>query len=254
MQWYYDVNGQRQGPIAQAELESLVAQGVIKPETRVWCTGMKDWAPYAQAAAGQGAAPAENDSAVCAVSGKIYPKSQMVHYEGRWISAEHRDEFFQRVREGAPMVGAATVPGPFGYGSFLQRFCASFLDGLIVGLANFLVGLVVGATMGASGMLKSSAGPILLQVIVQTLGLALGISYHIYFIRKHDATPGKMALGLKLLRSDGSKLSVGRIIGRYFSHFLSAIILGIGYIMAAFDPERRALHDRVCDTRVIKTK
>jgi uncharacterized RDD family membrane protein YckC len=28
----------------------------------------------------------------------------------------------------------------------------------------------------------------------------------------------------------------------------------IGYIMAAWDPERRALHDRICDTRVIKVK
>jgi hypothetical protein len=33
------------------------------------------------------------------------------------------------------------------------------------------------------------------------------------------------------------------------------MILGIGYIMAAFDePERRTLHDRICDTRVIKAR
>jgi uncharacterized RDD family membrane protein YckC len=63
-----------------------------------------------------------------------------------------------------------------------------------------------------------------------------------------------MALGLKLLRRDGSKLGIGRIIGRYFSHVISAIILCIGYIMAAFDEEKRALHDRICDTRVIRTR
>jgi uncharacterized RDD family membrane protein YckC len=33
---------------------------------------------------------------------------------------------------------------------------------------------------------------------------------------------------------------------------LSAILLGIGYLMIAFDDEKRALHDRICDTRVIK--
>jgi uncharacterized RDD family membrane protein YckC len=63
-----------------------------------------------------------------------------------------------------------------------------------------------------------------------------------------------MALGLKLVRSDGERLSAGRIIGRYFSEWLSAIILCIGYIMVAFDEEKQALHDRICDTRVIRVK
>jgi uncharacterized RDD family membrane protein YckC len=34
-------------------------------------------------------------------------------------------------------------------------------------------------------------------------------------------------------------------------YIVSGIILLIGYIMAGFDEEKRALHDRVCDTRVI---
>jgi uncharacterized RDD family membrane protein YckC len=34
---------------------------------------------------------------------------------------------------------------------------------------------------------------------------------------------------------------------------LSAIILMIGYIMAGFDEQKRALHDILCDTRVIRT-
>jgi uncharacterized RDD family membrane protein YckC len=34
-------------------------------------------------------------------------------------------------------------------------------------------------------------------------------------------------------------------------YIVSGIILLIGYIMAGFDDEKRALHDRVCDTRVI---
>jgi uncharacterized RDD family membrane protein YckC len=47
-------------------------------------------------------------------------------------------------------------------------------------------------------------------------------------------------------------VDLGRAFGRYFGKLLSAIILGIGYIMAAFDSEKRALHDMICDTRVIK--
>ena len=63
-----------------------------------------------------------------------------------------------------------------------------------------------------------------------------------------------MSLGLKLIRSDGTKLSFGRIIGRYFAEWISTLLLFMGYIMAGFDEEKRSLHDRICDTRVIRTK
>jgi uncharacterized RDD family membrane protein YckC len=36
--------------------------------------------------------------------------------------------------------------------------------------------------------------------------------------------------------------------------WISAFILMIGYIMAAFDSEKRALHDRICETRVIYSR
>jgi uncharacterized RDD family membrane protein YckC len=80
------------------------------------------------------------------------------------------------------------------------------------------------------------------------------VTYSWFFLKRYAATPGKMALGIKIVRSDGSPLSTGRILGRYFSEMLSTMILMIGYIMAGFDDERRALHDRICDTRVIKSR
>jgi uncharacterized RDD family membrane protein YckC len=61
-----------------------------------------------------------------------------------------------------------------------------------------------------------------------------------------------MALKLQIVRSDFSKVSYLRALGRYFALGLSAMLLDIGYIMAAFDSEKRALHDYLCDTRVIK--
>jgi uncharacterized RDD family membrane protein YckC len=261
MQWYYAIDGQRLGPVAQAELEKLVTDGVVKAETLVWRQGMSEWQPYAQAGAGQAAPPAvtgagDDGTEACAVSGKRFPRREMVNFEGKWIGAEHRDEFFQRQREGVPQPGPQVVPGPFGYGRFLQRFCARFLDGLITGVVGMLIGAVIGAIFGAAGLLKGGdrMGLILLQVVVQLASMGLVIGYEIYFLRKFDATPGKMALGLKVLRADGSKLTVGRIVGRYYAAILSALPLLIGFIMAGFDEEGRTLHDRICDTRVVKTK
>jgi uncharacterized RDD family membrane protein YckC len=86
------------------------------------------------------------------------------------------------------------------------------------------------------------------------VSLLIGCAYETFFITRFAATPGKMALGLKVLRPDGSGVTAGRAAGRYFAKQLSAMILLIGYILAAFDAQKRALHDMICDTRVIRSR
>ena len=61
-----------------------------------------------------------------------------------------------------------------------------------------------------------------------------------------------MALGMKVVRPDGSRVDLGRAAGRYFAKLLSMIVLFIGYIMVGFDSEKRGLHDMICDTRVVR--
>jgi uncharacterized RDD family membrane protein YckC len=258
MQWYYAVGDQRQGPIDQAEFDRLVSVGTIKSDTLVWRQGMAAWQPYSTVAgaAGAVATTVDDGTEVCVVSGKRYPRREMIQYEGKWISAEHRDEYFQRMREGVATPGASTVPGPYGYGGFWRRFVARIVDGIIQAVIGMVIGAIVGFIFGASGALRSgnSGAFLLMQAIIQILALAMGIFYEVFFIRKYDATPGKMAMGMKILRADGAKLSVGRVIGRYFATIISALPLAIGYIVAAFDDEKRTFHDRICDTRVIKTR
>jgi len=73
------------------------------------------------------------------------------------------------------------------------------------------------------------------------------------FVYKLGATPGKMALGLKVIRPGGGPVGLGRAVGRYFGKMLSAMALFIGYIIVGFDSEKRGMHDMICDTRVIRT-
>jgi uncharacterized RDD family membrane protein YckC len=61
-----------------------------------------------------------------------------------------------------------------------------------------------------------------------------------------------MACGLRVVRPDGEKISYARACGRTFAEVVSSLILMIGYLMVIFDDEKRALHDRICDTRVVK--
>jgi uncharacterized RDD family membrane protein YckC len=62
-----------------------------------------------------------------------------------------------------------------------------------------------------------------------------------------------MACKLKVVTADNDRVSYPRAFGRYFAEILSGLILLIGYIMAAFDDQKRTLHDRICDTRVIRS-
>lgn len=257
MPWYYANSGQeRQGPVTDPEFEKLVSDGLIRPDTMVWREGMAQWQAYSAVAGGAATPGAGEATEMCAVSGKRYPRREMIQYEGKWISAEHRDQFFQRLREG---VGTA---GQLVYAGFWQRFLAKFVDGIalyVIGIPiNLLLALwLLGNWNFFTGQAAAAAGPqrALAYTAVSTLiGMVITVGYNCLFISRYQATPGKMALGLKLVRTDGSALSMGRIVGRYFAEWLSSITLCIGYLMAAFDDQKRSLHDRICDTRVIKTK
>lgn len=152
------------------------------------------------------------------------------------------------------------------YAGFWIRFLARVIDGIIVGVINAIVRLPLMlmfgiGSMGMRGLGRGSGAglifaPAMMGVLgISTLiGLALGVAYEVYFLSSNGATPGKMALGLRVIRVDGGTLSPMLALGRHFAMWISAFILMIGYIMAAFDPEKRALHDRICETRVIYSR
>jgi len=247
MTWHYAVGGQQVGPVSEDELNRLVNAGTVKADTLVWKEGWADWRAYGTAGLGGSAADSSDaDTAVCVVSGRRLPKRDMLEFEGRWVSAEHKEEFFQRLREGV------NLSNDMVYASFWRRFGAKIIDTVIVVAANMLVGAVLGGVAGGMGSGPGSGGWLAVQAIIQITGILIPLFFSIYFIRKYDATPGKKALGLKLVRADGTKLTKKRITGRHFAEYLSSFSLLIGYLMVAFDKEqRRALHDRIADTRVI---
>lgn len=70
------------------------------------------------------------------------------------------------------------------------------------------------------------------------------------------ATLGKMLMGVKVVRGDYTQLSFGRATGRYFakSVITNMVPFAIGYMMAGFTNRKRALHDMVADTVVIRSR
>jgi uncharacterized RDD family membrane protein YckC len=82
--------------------------------------------------------------------------------------------------------------------------------------------------------------------------IGVWLYFSLFESSRKQATPGKLLLCIKVVGSDGSRMSFGTATKRYFSKFLSALTLGAGYIMAGFTSEKQALHDMITDSFVIR--
>ena len=86
---------------------------------------------------------------------------------------------------------------------------------------------------------------------LQALIMILNGCYTVWFVYKYSATPGTMVCGLRVVNADGSKMSLGKNIGRYGAELVSGLACDLGYVIVAFDAQKRGLHDHMCNTRVI---
>ena len=169
----------------------------------------------------------------------------MVQYEGSWVCPSCKPIFFQKVKEGVETGGALV------YGTFWIRFAAKFVDGIILLIAAWAVQMPF-VFMARGGTDRSAA--LTTSLIGIAISFAIRLAYNTLLIGKFGATVGKMACGLRVVTPSGGAVSYGVACGRFFAEILSGIILFIGYIMAAFDDESRTLHDRICNTRVIRSR
>ena len=151
------------------------------------------------------------------------------------------------MREGGASAAAPRVE----FASIGKRFVALVIDGLVLLVANIAVGAVLGvsaiplATRGA-GIFAALFG------LTTAVNLGLAFAYNTVLLWKYGATLGKMAFGIKVVTAEGGPLSYGLAVGRYCCiAFLEPLTIGIGYLIAFFDDQKRTLHDRICGTRVI---
>ena len=77
------------------------------------------------------------------------------------------------------------------------------------------------------------------------------IFYYVYFWGARGATPGKSLLGLTVVTESGeTPIGYGRALLRLVGYAASSLLLGLGFLLIAFSPDRRGLHDRIAGTRV----
>ncbi|MCW4456455.1 RDD family protein [Flavobacterium sp. MXW15] len=246
-EWYYaDAQRQRHGPIATETLRGQFQRGEMTLASLVWREGLSEWKPLSDFVDELGL---QNPATA----------STGVDLRGDYSAIENGTATYTPYAAPAAALrddSNVVLGGEVVYAGFWKRVAAYFIDSIIVGIVGGVIGMVIGAVMGIGfagmGDNMAGAGFILIQLVTNLLSIALAAAYYAGFHASvNRATPGKMAVGIKVVRLNGERISIARGIGRYFAALLSGLILCIGYVMAAFTERKQGLHDMLCDTLVV---
>ena len=127
------------------------------------------------------------------------------------------------------------------YAGFWRRVGATLIDSILIGVVGGILVAILAAI---------SDGAAIVGYIILFIGQY--VYYAVMESSSYQATVGKIALGIKVTDTAGRPLGFGRALGRNVAKILSALILYIGFLMAAFTERKQALHDIVAGTLVVK--
>ena len=136
-------------------------------------------------------------------------------------------------------VATTTVAGVSRFGEFAgfwTRVGGRLLDAVIVLIAAGLVAAIEYAIYGS---------PILANFV--------GLGY-IWYFTAQGQTLGQRALGIRIIDAAGNPPGAARALGRMLASILSSIPFGLGYLWAAWHPEKRTWHDSLAGTWVIRPR
>ena len=130
---------------------------------------------------------------------------------------------------------------------FWIRFLANLIDGVLILMLAAIVAVLIG---------EESFWNYWNNDVNTTSESVANLFYSIIFIiiftaSKFMGSPGKLACRIKVVNLNGSKISMLKSIGRFFSYVISALPLLIGFMIAGWNEEKKALHDMICKTRVV---
>lgn len=206
--------------------------------------------------------PPVQTSLFCSQCGRTFAHTDLVQIAGNWVCAECKPVFLSRVMASG---AAGASPSSWHYGGVWIRFGARFVDGIVFAVpvlvfaALFIPNLIRAGRQAGSPANTAPAFAAFGFLTFFVVFFLAGGCYEILMLKYRSATLGKMACGLKVVRPDGRSLSWGICFGRFFMWnvvtsgipYLNTVLILVSSIMAGVDNEKRALHDRVCDTRVI---
>ncbi|MCK4837513.1 MAG: RDD family protein [Desulfobulbaceae bacterium] len=258
--WYYADGDNKIGPIKQDSFDGLVDDGIIKPDTLVWCKGMDGWQPL----------QASTD------------KCDKCH--GTFVVTLLQDHNGIRICGSCKLLAAGETANTWSgleFGGIGSRVIAKILDlTLMLVFALMIEGL--SRKLFPAAYSTNVVTPVFAVTVL--INMLLGVFYITWFVGKLGATPGKMVVKLKITNPAGGKIGYGQAFGRYCGEYIAALGLvccltlfafwaissffplnpvlasvsgaivcaaALVYGPAVFDPQKRTLYDRLCKTRVL---
>lgn len=164
----------------------------------------------------------------------------------------------------------ATVPGEYSIpAGFWVRFASFLIDNILVIIGSLVFTLLLVAIIFTifpnlagkyavdeytwDAILTASGRPATwLDGAIFVCFLVFGIAYFTITIGWKGQTLGKLMLGLKVVKTDGSRAGFFRAFIRSWGYVLCIVSIGIGFLMIAWNDQKRGLHDFISNTKVIK--
>jgi uncharacterized RDD family membrane protein YckC len=116
--------------------------------------------------------------------------------------------------------------------AMILAYLTALLGGMVARELTFEVRLLaVGGALGAGG--------------------AVSLAYHVLYWGQRGQTPGKMLMGVRVVRQDGGELGYGRAFLRWVGYYVALLPFGLGLILVLLHPRRRGLHDLLAGTSVV---
>jgi uncharacterized RDD family membrane protein YckC len=137
-------------------------------------------------------------------------------------------------------VDATAVAVTTNKAGFWIRTVAYIIDGIGVGIVSGIISSVLGG-----GAMSTTAN---------SLNFILGLAYFCYFWSEQGGgqTLGMRVMNLKVIRTDGSMLTITQGLIRYLGLFVSFLCIFIGVIWVAFDANKQGWHDKIAGTYVVR--
>ena len=135
-------------------------------------------------------------------------------------------------------------PAPAG---FWIRTVAVIIDFVVILTAQAAFIFAAGRIWGAD-LLESS----LLGALVTFFTFVFAGAYSVVLHAHEGQTVGKMVVKVRVERLGGQPLSKGTALLRWVGALISALLLLLGFVLAGLREDKRALHDLLAGTRVVR--
>ncbi len=240
MEFHIGRNGQTLGPFSADQVRRQLAEGKLSPRDLAWHEGAADWQPidtFTELMLGAQEPPPAAESRPPNLPPSSDPSRSVWSPPQAELSTEDVD-----VVEGRD------------YAGFWKRFAAYIIDRMILTAAVFVCAMVIGIIVAARGNTGKPDDAAAAFVLIGFYGIPY-VGYVFYCVlmesSRHQATLGKMALGIVVTDLEGRRISAGRAFGRLFAALLNSLTLTIGWMMAGWTERKQGLHDLVAGTLVL---